>query len=174
VRSVDRVVTRMQRGRAAPLRCKGRVLKPARSSSGYPILNLGRRAQQFVHRLVLETFVGPRPAGHQAVHGDGDRYNNALTNLRWATRKENEADKRRHGTLLLGARNPAWTGARCGRGHTYTEANTRILPSGSRRCRECERDRQRCRRAAAVARLAAAALAPSPVIAAGRGTAERP
>ncbi len=52
---------------------------------------------QFVHRIVLEAFVGPRPLGMVVCHEDGNPVNNRLTNLRWGTRKENEADKERHG-----------------------------------------------------------------------------
>jgi len=51
-----------------------------------------------VHQLVLETFVGPAPPGHEGAHWDGVRTNNRTSNLRWATRKENDADKERHGT----------------------------------------------------------------------------
>ena len=42
-----------------------------------------------VHTLVLETFVGPRPDGHDADHIDGDRLNNRLENLRWLPAEEN-------------------------------------------------------------------------------------
>ena len=55
-----------------------------------------------VHRLVLEAFVGLRPAGLMCYHYDGDRRNNSLPNLRWGSRKENEADKKRHGTVQKG------------------------------------------------------------------------
>ena len=57
-----------------------------------------------VHVLVLETFIGPRPEGHQAAHNDGNRSNCRLSNLRWSTPRENNADKIRHGTLLRGER----------------------------------------------------------------------
>lgn len=59
-----------------------------------------------VHCLVLESFVGHRPEGYQACHNDGCRFNNNLTNLRWDTVKNNEADKRLHGTMLIGIKNP--------------------------------------------------------------------
>jgi hypothetical protein len=39
------------------------------------------------------------------AHGDGSRDNNHVTNLRWATRRENAADAARHGTLARGSRN---------------------------------------------------------------------
>jgi hypothetical protein len=51
-----------------------------------------------VHMLILLTFVGPRPQGHQARHRDGTRTNNRLDNLSWATSKENHADRIEHGT----------------------------------------------------------------------------
>lgn len=61
-----------------------------------------------VHRLVLFAFVGPPPSkAHVCAHWDGDYKNNKPENLRWATRKENEEDKKRHGTHQTGEGNPA-------------------------------------------------------------------
>jgi hypothetical protein len=59
----------------------------------------------YVHELVLRVFVGPRPAGLQGCHNDGDKLNNSLTNLRWDTRESNALDKRTHGTTPAGERN---------------------------------------------------------------------
>ena len=68
-------------------------------------LPTGRR-KAFVHRLVCEAFHGPSPSKqHHAAHIDGDRQNNTENNLRWATAKENEADKIKHGTVSIGERN---------------------------------------------------------------------
>ena len=39
-------------------------------------------------------------------HNDGNPSNNHLENLRWDTRKNNEADKIKHGTATRGRRNP--------------------------------------------------------------------
>ena len=48
--------------------------------------------------LVVLAFLGPPPfPGAHAAHFDGDKLNNRLSNLRWASPAENEADKRRHG-----------------------------------------------------------------------------
>jgi hypothetical protein len=58
----------------------------------------GRRYDFYVHTLVLEAFVGPRPPRMQACHDDGNTANNGVGNLRWDTPKKNAADKYRHGT----------------------------------------------------------------------------
>ncbi len=101
IRSVDRV-TRMGRS------ILGRTLKPGRNPNGYPFVNLcrnGRFTSFTVHRLVLEAFVGPRPAGYEGCHGDGVKGNSALSNLRWGTRADNQSDMNRHGTVPRGERN---------------------------------------------------------------------
>lgn len=46
----------------------------------------------YVHRLVLETYVGPCPPGMEALHGPGGMYDNRPENLRWGTRSENRND----------------------------------------------------------------------------------
>lgn len=68
----------------------------------YHMVALGRKRRTTVHRLVLETFVGTPPEGHQAAHLDGDRDNNCLTNLKWATKSENERMKVAHGRVPYG------------------------------------------------------------------------
>ena len=44
---------------------------------------------RYVHLLVLEAFVGPRPPGMEALHGDDERDNNRLDNLSWGTHAVN-------------------------------------------------------------------------------------
>lgn len=55
-----------------------------------------------VHKVVMLAFVGPRPEGLEIAHDDGDTSNNRLSNLRYTTRVDNEADKLRHGTRSRG------------------------------------------------------------------------
>lgn len=55
-----------------------------------------------VHRIVLEAFVGPCPAGMECSHKDGNPANNRLENLEWATFKANNELKAQHGTLQRG------------------------------------------------------------------------
>jgi hypothetical protein len=61
-----------------------------------------------VHRLVLETFVGPCPPGLEACHNNGDSLDSRLVNLRWDTRKANAADTTLHGqrVYLRGEKSP--------------------------------------------------------------------
>lgn len=75
---------------------KGRWLKPG-LSSGYPYVNLRQDSKSHVirvHRLVLETYVGFRPAGMECRHLDSNPQNNNLENLCWDTHKNNLADRK--------------------------------------------------------------------------------
>lgn len=80
-------------------------MKQAITTRGYLQVTLsgGNRSKSFLtHRLVLLAFVGGCPAGMECAHGDGNRKNANLNNLRWATSKQNNADKEAHGTILRG------------------------------------------------------------------------
>lgn len=50
-----------------------------------------------IHRLVLESFIGPPDDGQEACHANGDKTDNRIANLRWGNRTENMADSARHG-----------------------------------------------------------------------------
>lgn len=103
VRSVDRSITTI-RGGARKL--QGRILR-ATPVRGYPYVKMGRRgANRAVHRIVLEAFIGPCPAGMECLHADGNRLNPRLSNLRWGTHAENMADMVAHGNSSFGARCP--------------------------------------------------------------------
>lgn len=61
-----------------------------------------------VSRLVLLHFVGDPPEGKpHACHGPKGASDNSLSNLYWASRKQNMADKYRDGTEQTGERNGA-------------------------------------------------------------------
>jgi hypothetical protein len=60
----------------------------------------------YVHKAVLEAFVGPKPKGKQARHLDGNARNNKLQNLAWGTSKDDGMDRRKHGHVLRGSRCP--------------------------------------------------------------------
>lgn len=80
----------------------GRILKP-RPRCGYLRVVLDDE-QIDVHRLVLETFVGPRPHGCETRHANRDTSDNRVSNLSWGTPKENAEDRDRHGTTPYGSR----------------------------------------------------------------------
>jgi hypothetical protein len=138
-RSLDRVVIKMTRGRPAQHRLKGRVLRPAVSARGYLVVGLARRTA-YLHQLVLRAFVGERPPGLQAAHNNGDRLDNRLSNLRYATPKANTADRYLHGTVLFGDRHPMGRKTHCKRGHLFSG---RRRADGRRACATCQRDRKR-------------------------------
>ncbi len=78
-------------------------------TNGYPTVSLSQNGKIFkrsIHRLVLETFIGHCPSGMQACHNDGNPENNKLDNLRWDTPKGNNQDKYKHGTAMVGKKNP--------------------------------------------------------------------
>lgn len=79
----------------------GHVIKPEprRGSLIYNLSLNGKRERRLVHRLVMEVFGEPAPSPrHIVAHNDGDHTNNCIGNLRWATYKENTADRIAHGT----------------------------------------------------------------------------
>lgn len=75
------------------------MLKLNKMKTGYVYVDLGKGNKELVHRLVLEAFVGPCPAGMECRHLDGDKSNNRLDNLCWGTKSENYHDKVKHGTV---------------------------------------------------------------------------
>jgi hypothetical protein len=91
-----------------------RQLRPFRSGARRPkhpvAVYLGqpssgvRSPQRQVHRLILETFVGPCPPGHECCHANDQPTDNRLVNLRWGTHLENAADRQRNGSYFFGSR----------------------------------------------------------------------
>jgi hypothetical protein len=94
----SRLVRGSKKGRAGIV---WRRLKHNLHPGGYHTVCLGRKRQWYIHRLVLEVFVGPCPPGMQCRHLDGNPSNNCLENLAWGTRDENHADMVRHGRRVL-------------------------------------------------------------------------
>lgn len=110
VRSLDRVVCYVCNWKSGITRQmqskrKGRMLRPGLASNGYLTVSI-ERISRCVQILVLTAFVGPAPEGLECCHGDGNRQNNRLYNLRWDTTAANVADKAIHGTKLIGSAYP--------------------------------------------------------------------
>lgn len=78
---------------------KGAELKQCTTAKGYKficIYNKGVRHLRFVHRLVLETYIGYCPRGFQCRHLNGNKEDNRLSNLCWGTPSDNIKDKLKH------------------------------------------------------------------------------
>jgi hypothetical protein len=134
VRSLDRIVITTQ---GISRRMPGKLIKPSPSGgAGRYRVSLGKGAKVYVHHIVLEAFVGPRPPGKQGLHWDDDPDNNTVGNLYWGTPSENGLDCTRNGR-----RPPLKTV--CSLGHEYTVANTywTVRQNGrrERHCRICRR-----------------------------------
>jgi len=134
VRSVDRYIT----NGGKPYLSSGRILKPGRGARGHLYVNFWQHSTpvtKYVHRLVLETFVGPAPEGTEGCHRNGDPSDNAVSNLEWGTHSENMRDMVEHGRNNAGK-------THCPQGHEYSTENTYVDPGrGGRYCRICMRAR---------------------------------
>ena len=60
----------------------------------------------YIHRVVCELFNGPPKTGQVCRHLDGNKYNNAASNLAWGSTHDNHQDMILHGTRLTGRKNP--------------------------------------------------------------------
>jgi len=77
---------------------KGRILKTIITARGYAAVNLSvcnTSRQRPLHRLVLESFTGPK-SNMVVRHRDGNPLNNKLDNLEWGTHQENMEDVAQH------------------------------------------------------------------------------
>lgn len=89
VRSLDRIISVARHGYR---RIRGKIMKPTVNNEGYMVVHLRRDGTTFVafiHRLVAQAFI-PNPYNYPVVnHINGNKQNNEVTNLEWATYTEN-------------------------------------------------------------------------------------
>lgn len=140
VRSLPRVTNGSFNGTR---RLSGRVLRPVLGGpDGRRLVVLyrdGEGRSHFIYPIVLTAFVGPRPAGMEACHSDGDCTNDRLSNLRWDTPSSNILDAVEHGTH----NNTRKT--HCPRNHRLVEPNLvpSVLADGRRECLSCKKARSK-------------------------------
>jgi hypothetical protein len=113
------------------------------SSEGYPVLCVDGQ-KLYVHRLAARVQHGDIPSGYTVDHLCRNRACIRPTHMDVVTRRVN----------VLRGIGPAAVHARathCPQGHEYNKANTywwRTPTGEGRRCRVCQRERKRLRRAA--------------------------
>ena len=101
-------VMRITRGKGTE---PGRVLKPGRTRDGYlkvELFNNGASSIRYVHRLVVEAFIGEIPVGLEVNHIFGQKADNHLENLEVVTHARNtqhawETGLRKRATFKLAA-----------------------------------------------------------------------
>ena len=132
VRSVPRQVINGGQVKMEP----GVLLKPYWHRKHLKVTLYGdnkRKRDVFVHILVLESFVGPKPKGRLGCHRDDDPRNNSLSNLRWDTAAANSRDAVRNGV------HPEAKRTTCNYGHPLDGRTHK----GERYCKACNRHKQR-------------------------------
>lgn len=80
---------------------KGKIIATSEQKNGYLTVNMKNDSSVWktvsVHRLVAKTFI-PNPENKREVnHVDGDKTNNNVSNLEWATAGENQRHARKLG-----------------------------------------------------------------------------
>lgn len=130
-----------------------RILAKKRGWNGYlaVALTMNGVSRGFqMHRLVMETFVGPLPEGMETRHLNGDRWDARLCNLAYGTHSENMLDRTAHGMSHTANK------THCPKGHPYAGDNLQLVRRDGGRfrkrvCRTCAVARkERGRRAAGV------------------------
>lgn len=120
------------------------IMTPEKKTSGHLVVCLWKnheRTKRYIHRIVLETFVGEAPAGTQACHWNDDKEDNRLENLRWGTPNENMLDRVRNGIHHSAIK------THCKWGHEFTPENIKPQSSGDGRdCKTCSNARTRAKR----------------------------
>lgn len=89
--------------RIAPIKRSfvGRKLGGKSHSQGYHRVVLSKPGEKpklrYLHHIVLEAFVGPRPKGMEACHKNDNKSHNVTPNLYWGKRSNNLKDAWRNG-----------------------------------------------------------------------------
>lgn len=69
-------------------RNKARLLTPSISRNGYQVISINKQTK-YIHHLIAEYCLGPRPNGMQINHKDGNKLNNHPSNLEYCTSSQN-------------------------------------------------------------------------------------
>lgn len=82
-----------------------KIYKPSINGSGYFTVALSKNGTSktyLLHRLVAETFIKNEKNKKEVNHKDGNKINNAVSNLEWLSSKENKTHAKKKGLGYLG------------------------------------------------------------------------
>ena len=103
-----------------PYLSKEKILTPKLRKDGYLEISLytkGKSKSYFIHRLVAQAFIPNTESKPQVNHIDGDKTNNQVNNLEWATREENMQHAFKTGLIDSSKISEARTGKYSGKNH---------------------------------------------------------
>lgn len=91
IKGLPRMKVSSKKGALVPV--PERILKPTSSNKGYLKVDLSlynKKQKVTIHRLVAQLFLGmPADNSFQVNHIDGNKNNNAVSNLEWCTGSQN-------------------------------------------------------------------------------------
>lgn len=138
IRSVDRFIG----GPYGLVKRRGQEMHRSANRNGYLYTMGSREGEQkriWVHRAVLEAFVGPRLPRQVCLHGNDNPSDNRVENLRWGTQKENIIECVSRGRQANARK------THCKRGHPLDSGNLvpHHLRNGKRACLACFKTTQK-------------------------------
>lgn len=72
---------------------RNKYKKSSISKDGYEQVSLSNNKKYYIHRLVATAFIDNKENKETVNHKDGNKLNNNVSNLEWATKSENERHK---------------------------------------------------------------------------------
>lgn len=123
---------RVRRAKPGRRTAVGHILKQSQHWTEYPTVRPvvgGKNVFAYVHHMVAEAFIGPRPAGMVVNHIDANKYNAAASNLEYVTQPANMQHAARAKRMARGERHS---------GAKFTDAQVAemraLRASGVRQC----------------------------------------
>ena len=74
-----------------------RIIRGSLMNAGYISVTFDSKARRLAHQVVAESFLGSAEYRQTVNHKDGNKTNNCIENLEWATYKENNIHARKTG-----------------------------------------------------------------------------
>jgi hypothetical protein len=83
---------------------RGAPNRPDNRYKAVSLMHKNKRSTHYVHKLVIETFIGKTNDTFVCDHIDRNKFNNNLSNLRWVSASDNSLNRDYNGNLKKGVR----------------------------------------------------------------------